>query len=184
MAEYEVPVDCGEVVAIRPGWNQPPFTAMDPGRFHSRFGPAVSTSGRPIAYTMIGMGPDDRQMFRFFPVPSVPARTSENEFVFIDYYARALRPPVGEADVLVPLIPQEHIDVLVYGAAAHALLINTDHQDSQRFAAAYSAKLAKLKRADNRQPVLTVARSAADVLNPIQQTRLPLTRTGQLENLL
>ena len=97
---------------------------------------------------------------------------------------RLLRPDPDEADVLLPLIPQEHIDVLVYGAAAHALLINTDHQDAARFAMAYAAKLQKMKRSDNRRPVRTIARSAADVLNPIQQTRLPLTRTGQLENLL
>lgn len=191
--DYEVPQDCGEVLMIRPGWNQPPLTAMDQTHFHQRFGPATATQGRPIAYTMIGQGPDDRQVFRLFPTPQVPisgagavpgAAAVVDEFVVVSYYARALRPDPDEADVLLPLIPQEHIDVLVYGAAAHALLINTDHQDAARFAMAYAAKLQKMKRSDNRRPVLTVARAAADVLNPIQQTRLPLTRTGQLENLL
>lgn len=183
VSDYEVPIDCGEVTTIRPGWNQPPFTALDATMFHRRFGPAIQTSGRPVAYAMSGMGPDDRQTFRLFPVPQVPIG-AETPFIWIDYFARALRPDPAEADVLIPLIPQEHIDVLVYGAAAHALLLNTDSNDTQHFAMVYGVKLAKMKRSDNRRSVLTVARSAADVLNPIQQTRLPLTRTGQLENLL
>lgn len=193
-SDYEVPQDCGEIQMIRPAWNQPPFTAMDITHFVQRFGPATNTMGRPIAYAIVGMGPDDRQIFRLFPTPIVPITglgaspgggvSVEEEFIIVNYYVRALRPDPDEADVLLPLVPQEHMDVLVYGAAAHALLINTDHQDAARFAMAYAAKLQKMQRADNRGPVLTVARSAADVLNPIQQTRLPLTRTGQLENLL
>ncbi len=193
-SDYEVPQDCAEIEMIRPAWNQPPFTAMDITHFVQRFGPATNTMGRPIAYTIVGMGPDDRQIFRLFPTPIVPITgegatsgggvSEDEEFIFVNYYVRALRPHPDDADVLLPVVPQEDIDVLVYGAAAHALLINTDHQDAARFAMAYAAKLQKMQRSDNRGPVRTVARSAADVLNPIQQTRLPLTRTGQLENLL
>jgi hypothetical protein len=180
VAEYEVPINCGRVTEIRPTWNSPPLESLDPSILYRRFGPATQASGNPVAYSMVGMGPDDRQIFRLFPIPQI-AEGSELA-IWIDYFARALRPDPAEADVLIPLIPQEHMDVLVYGAAAHSLLLNTDDADVQRFSMIYAAKLGKMKRDDNRRPTRTIARSAADLLDPVRQTRLPLTRTGQLEN--
>jgi hypothetical protein len=121
-------------------------------------------------------------MIRFFPVPNLEELSEE--YVWLKYYARALRPDATEADVLLPMIPQEHIDVLIYGAAAHALLINTDGEDTTRFSIAFNSKLNTMRRQNNRQPQQTIMRHVADVKNPVSQTRLPLTRSGQLENLL
>lgn len=183
---YELPDDLGLLDSVRPGnWNAPPLSWMARSLFFQRLQGTSSSGGRPTLYTTDETGPNSRQQIRLFPFPGenqISQVAGEDPFLFIDYFARQIYP--SEPDVQIPVVPQQHMDVLTYGAAAHALLIDTDDANSQRFAAVYMSKLKDLRRANNRNmSQLTVMRSAADVIVPSANQR-PLLRTTQLEALL
>lgn len=186
--DYELPEDCALVNTIRPGnWNSTPLQEMTTWGFHQRLGGATRTNGRPTLYYLTTPGPNNRQQIRVFPFPNETAINTLDEdqpYMIVDYFARQLRP--DEPDVQLPFVPQEHIDVLVYGAAAHALLLDTDDANSQRMGQVYMTKLKDLRRANNRKVAArqTVARSMGDVAPSSSNTRVPLLRSTQLDTLL
>jgi len=102
----------------------------------------------------------------------------------VDYFARQLYP--DQPDVQIPFVPQAHMDVLSYGAAAHALMMDTDEQNSARFMAIYQQKLTDLRHDNNRKHSdrRTIIRSAADYLSTGVRVRVPMLRAAQLETFL
>jgi hypothetical protein len=185
---YELPEDLGEIEYVRPGnWNNPPLMGMTSWDFHQRLGGVDRSNGRPTIYTTAETGPNSRKQIRLFPVPAdgsiatVPS-DEEDPHIIVEYFARQIYP--DEPDIQIPLIPQEHVDVLTYGAAAHAMLLDTDDANAQRFAGVYQSKLRDLRRANNRKVAgeHTIARSAGDVIRPDARSRIPLLRSTQLES--
>lgn len=186
-SDYELPEDMGFLEMIRPGnWSSVPLVQADRWTFQQRTGGIVQSSGRPTFFTVQASGPNSRPVVRFFPFPGegqIPDR-SDAPYVVVDYFARQIRPI--EPDVEIPFIPQQHIDVLVYGAAAHALLLDTDESNRNAAMQLYREKRRELVRDNNRLSAgdHLVARSAADVFTPNPSTRIPLLRATQLETLL
>lgn len=189
--DYEMPEDMGMLEMVRPGnWNNVPLKGLTPREFRSQLGPSDSTAGgRPLIYTMAETSVNARKVLRLFPIP-----TSENQintfpedtdpYLIVEYFARHCRPQ--EPDTQIPVVPQEHIDVLTYAAASHALMLDTDDANSARFEAVYARKLADLRRDNNRKGSdrWTVMRSAADAFSPDMKSRIPLLRSTQLDVLL
>jgi hypothetical protein len=99
-------------------------------------------------------------------------------YIVAEYFARRIRP--SEPDRQIPYIPQEHIDVLVWGGAAHAMVLDTDPDNTRATWELFNKKLADLcreqYRGDNNAP--DVARALADVGSG--RLEIPLTRYGQL----
>ena len=106
---------------------------------------------------------------------------TNDPYLVVEYFARQLFP--SEPDVQIPFVPQAHIDVLTYGAAAHAMVLDTDDANAARMAGIYDSKLQSLRRANNRKVSgkQTVMRSIADQ-GVARET--PLTRAASLNNLL
>jgi hypothetical protein len=186
-SDYELPDDLGYLEMIRPGnWNSVPLVETDRYQFQQRIGGIKQNAGRPTFYTVQGVGPNSRPTVRLFPSFGTGMITDihNRPYVEVDYFARQLRP--DEPDSQIPFIPQQHIDVLIWGAAAHALVLDTDDANSQRVAAVYASKLRDLVRDNNRLSSgdHLVARSAADVFTPNPTSRIPLLRSTQLEVLL
>lgn len=194
--DYEMPEDLGLLDMIRPGnWNNTPLVELTNVSFRQRLGGVTQQGGRPTIYTRAQDGPNNRPVFSLFPIPTFNAITTinptsgdptpqEDPYLVVEYFARQLRP--SEPDVQIPFIPQQHMDVLIYGAAAHALLLDTDQNNMQAFAAVYASKLKDLRRQNNRKvgSNRTVMVSAADIFQPNASTRTPLLRSTQLESLL
>jgi hypothetical protein len=185
---YEMPEDFGLIRQIRPGnWQGVPLTWLEAFLFRQRIGTIAQTSGKPTVYTDSPSGPNDRKRYRFFPVPaidSVSTTDSGDPYAVVEYYRRRLRPSV--MDEQLPTVPQDDMDVLIYGAAAHAALLDTDATNTQMLAAVYASKLKDLRRKNNRKTsgAFTVARPASQVFQPNVATRIPLLRATQLETLL
>lgn len=183
---YELPENLGELEFIRPGnWNAGPLTEVDPHQFYQFLQGATQSGGQPQSFVRVGPGPDNRMQVKLFPTPVVGPDSpvaDDNPYMVVQYYARQLRP--YEPDVEIPFCPQEDIDVLVYCAAMHGLILDTDSENSQRMAMAASKKLSDLRRKNNRNITnRTVISSAADVRNnTIDQ--IPLTRAASLGSLL
>lgn len=190
-SSYEMPEDLGELNLVRPGnWNNVPLVGIEPSRFYNRIAGILNTGGTPTIYTTDEGSVNNRMRIIVFPVPSENAPTTQgpdaalDAYLNIDYFARQLRP--SEPDVQLPLIPQQHMDVLIYGATYHALLLDTDAQNAQAFGTRYQAKLQQLVRENNRKHGGShlVMRSAADIFQPNVTSRIPLLRATQLETLL
>jgi len=185
VSEYELPEDCELVEVIRPGnWNDVPLREMDTWRFHQLLGGATTTAGRPRSYTPAQTGPDGRKTINIYPAPGddqIPVNGTNDPYLIIEYFARQLVP--SEPDVQIPFVPQAHIDVLIYGAAAHARLLDTDSANSQTMGGVYMKKAKALIRANNRKVSgkQTVFRSIAD---QGVSREIPLTRSASLNNLL
>jgi hypothetical protein len=185
---YELPEDHGLTMLLRPGnWQGPPFNKLTNFDFQNRLGNITSTSGKPTIWTETENSINNRERIKVFPIPAVSSLStsdSEDPYMVIEYYARQLRP--YDPDVQLPLVPQHNIDVLIYGAAAHALMLDTDPQNAQRFAAVFQGKMNDLRRENNRKvnDRRTVMRSAADTFQPNVTSRIPLLRATQLETLL
>lgn len=90
--------------------------------------------GRPQAWTLT---PDRIEVW--------PSADRDYELV-VDYIAAAPR-LVSEFDV--PVIPEQHHDVLVYGAAARMAIRERDTDQRQLMAAEYERALARLRAASN-----------------------------------
>ena len=105
-------------------------------------------------------------------------------YLEVDYYARQLYP--SDPSMQIPFVPQQHIDVLTYGAAAHATLLDTDSANRDAMTAKFEQKKADLRRENNRKVSgrQTIARSAADVFSGERVGRVPLLRASQLDNFL
>ncbi|HUW15889.1 MAG TPA: hypothetical protein VMW94_02325, partial [Actinomycetes bacterium] len=156
-------------------------------RLHQLSGGSQNTAGRPRVYTPAQTGADGRQRITVWPAPGdsqTPANATADPYLVIEYFARQLRP--SEPDVQIPYVPQEHIDVLVWGSAAHGLLLDTDPGNAQAVAAVFESKLADLRRENNRKVATrtTVLRSAADVRVPMNSISGPVTRIASLEGFL
>jgi hypothetical protein len=118
---------------------------------------------------------NDRFTAHLTPVPS-----TDDQTLRLHYYARWIRP--YEPALQIPLIPQEHIDVLIYDAAAHAILHNTDAEDTMGFGKQADMLRAELVRVNNRKmgrrTIFRTARSMAISMDS------PLTRASQLGHFL
>jgi hypothetical protein len=186
----EMPEDFGELLQIRPGnFNGAPLNWFDPGTFRQYAQNQNSAAGKPRSYTDAPVSVNQRRQVKLFPVPNTQAvdtagvREEEDAFLVVEYYRRRLYPQ--DMDTALPVIPQGDIDVLVWGAAAHALLLDTDPNNASAVTGAYQSKLAGLRRKNNRNTnQQEVLRSVADVVQPATQSRLPVLRTIQLEALL
>ena len=188
---YELPEDIGMIEFVRPGnWQNVPLQEIQPDLFYTRIAGILNTSGRPTIYTTDEESVNNRKRIILFPVPSVVAintigaDAAQDPFLVASYYARRLRP--NEPDIQIPYVPQEHIDVLIYGATYHALLLDTDPTNAQAFGQTYARKLSTLRRENNRKGASrrSVMRPIADVFQPNVTSRIPLLRATQLETLL
>jgi len=185
VTDYSLPEDCALVDTIRPGnWNNVPLLEVTDWEIHQKLGGATQTSGRPYLFYRVETGADTRQVIRIFPAPGpnqIVVNAEDDPYLIVSYYARQIRP--SDPDVQIPFVPQEHIDVLVYGAASHALLLDTDDANAQRMGAVYMSKLTDLRRANNRKVSAkqTVMKSIADMG---VRTPVPLLRSTQLSSLL
>tara|TARA_R110000772_G_C13310120_1_gene439936 strand:+ start:15706 stop:17370 length:1665 start_codon:yes stop_codon:yes gene_type:complete len=182
---YELPANCGELELIRPGnWNRRPLTQMQNINFFRLVQGATQSGGQPHTFIQAEMGPDGRQQVRIFPEPDFSDTQTvdgEDPYMVVQYYGRQIRP--NDPDSEIPFCPQEDSDVLIYGAAAHAVTLDTDPQNAQRMSQVYSVKLKMLRRKNNRNITNRITMvSAADTLGGAQQT--PLTRASSLGSLL
>jgi hypothetical protein len=186
---YEMPADFGLLDLLRPGnWQGAPLDYLRPYDFRRRLGNLSRNGGLPRIYTDADPAVNLNERMRVYPVPrtqDITNKDGESLYMTVEYYRKRIRPTIDELDVAVPVIPQEHMDVLIYGAAAHALLLDTDQANVQMFNQAFAVKIRDLRRDNNRftnQRMLL--RSAADVRPQTVTSRLPLLRSTQLEVLL
>ena len=188
---YELPEDAGLIELVRPGnWQNIPLQEIEPNLFYTKIAGILNTSGRPTIFTLDEESVNNRKRMILFPVPSVDAINTigadaeQDPFLVISYYAKRLRP--DQPDVQIPYVPQEHMDVLIYGATYHALLLDTDPNNAQAFGQRYERKLASIRRENNRKASTrrSVMRSSADIFQPNITSRIPLLRATQLETLL
>lgn len=184
---YELPANFGELEMIRPGnWNRRPLTQMMGDRFYTLTQGATQGGGQPHTFVLTEPGPNNQLQVKLFPKPlleSVQTVTADDPYIVVEYFGRQLRP--YDPDSELPFVPQEHMDVLVYGAAAHAMSLDTDQANAQTMAQIYVSKLRELRRANNRNMTnRAVLRSAADVLNGNTSEQIPLTRAASLGQLL
>ena len=124
---------------------------------------------------------------KIYPCPLIAMTTQPGvdnaPYLVVSYFARQLWP--DEADVQLPFVPAADIDVLIYGAAAHALLLDTDNENSVNFAGVYQSKLKDLRRRNNRLITNSATlRSRADANNRTIQAQIPLTRVASLNQFL
>ncbi|MCP4899947.1 MAG: hypothetical protein GY906_23510 [bacterium] len=186
--DYEFPADFGELDYLRPGnWNGRPLTELEPVRFYRLLQGVTQTGGKPHTFLRQGPGPNNQLQIKVFPSPVIEqvteAQQTEDPYLSVAYFARQLFP--YEPDIQIPFVPQEDIDVLIYAAASHALLLDTDSQNAQNMAAVYMKKSRSLRRKNNRNiSNRDIARSAADVFSGNIADRVPLTRAASLGTLL
>jgi hypothetical protein len=191
IANYELPEDCGLIDLVRPGnYSGPPLRQVPMQQFRGRFGSVAGSGGPPRLYMLKGQSVNNRQEILVFPTPTVltaPNTKKQIEvslvsdpYITVEYYARKVRPT--KPDVQIPYIPQEHMDVLIWGAAAHAMILDTDPDNTQATAGIFKSKLDDLIRAQYRDMSVNapeVMRTPGDQL-PIP---VPLTRVEQLSGL-
>lgn len=186
--EYEMPANFGELEFIRPGnWQGAPLNEVEPALFFQSLQGAANSGGQPRVFYRKDTGPNDVLRIKLYPVPLLETPTGPgvpiDPFMVVSYYARQLWP--YEPDVELPFVPSSDIDVLIYAAASHALLLDTDSENAANMAAVYMKKSAALRRKNNRQiGQRLVMRSAADVFRGNPAGEIPLTRAGSLNQLL
>lgn len=195
IANYELPDDCGMVNLIRPGnYSGPPLKQIPMWEFRKRYGSVSGAGGPPRIYMLKGESVNNRQEILVYPtpvvltatgmVPAVQVETSlvADAYMQVEYYAKRLRPTA--VDRQIPYIPQEHIDVLIWGAAAHAMVLDTDADNTAATQQVFEGKLRDLIREQFRgnSNAPEVVRSAAD-LGPVGIS-VPLLRYQQFEGLL
>lgn len=136
----------------------------------------AETSSIPQISVLWGVGVNDRPLVRFASTPNAQAAGVE---VAVDYYARWIHPHEPEREI--PLIPQNEMDVLVYGAAAHAGPYATSATKVVQWNEIYGKKLQDLVRWNNRKMRRrTILRHVSDVPDPSLHSLYPLTRAAQL----
>lgn len=183
---YDLPINFSEMIQIRPGnWNSPPMDELEQTLFRDRLGGAERTGGAPRQFTREGVGPNLVPTITMSPIPSVSdINTSGREaatdpFVIVEYFGQVIRPL--EPDVEIPFVPQADMDVLIYGAAAHALILDTDPNNAQAMGAIFKGKLKDLRRKNNREVShQTVFRTRNDVKTHDRRHRTPELRSSQL----
>lgn len=178
VSDYELPEDVGEL-----GWIAPESYAglllveLASGTYQRRVAGLTGT-GRPQVYVRLPSEVNNRVRVKFFPTPD------QEYTMLLGYFARMIYP--DRPDEQIPHVPQEDIDVLVYSAAAHALLLDTDAQNAQVFNAIADKKMQSLRKKNNRNldGHHTVMTHATDAFNPDQRHRIPLLRATQLNSLI
>lgn len=180
---YELPEDVNLVGFIRPSWDNVPLDELLDWIFNQRLaGVQKSTSGRPTIYRNVEQSVNNRPRIEVFPTPSISSQQgTDDDFLIVEYFARPIYP--GEPDLEIPLVPQQHMDVLIYGATTHALLLDQDSTNAQLFAATFKSKLEGLRRDAHRKVSSrdSLMRSAGDVRRPNFKERGPLLRATSLE---
>lgn len=187
-SEYEMPANFAELDYIRPGnWQGRPLQEVQPFEFNNLLANVPIGGGQPRVFYRKDVGPNEILRVKIYPTPLIEQPTvpgpSCDPYLVVAYYARQLWP--SEPDVELPFVPASDIDVLIYGAAAHALLLDTDSENAANMGAVYMKKLQDLRRKNNRliSQRLTM-RSAADVYRGDAAGQVPLTRAASLGNLL
>lgn len=196
-ATYELPTDCGMIDLIRPGnYSGPPISEVPSSLFRKRYGSVSGAMGPPRVYVQKGESVNNRKQILLYPTPSITVAPDANSgvdvqteisldadpYIVIEYYRRRLRPT--DTSRQIPYIPQEHMDVLIWGAAAHAMILDTDADNTNATNQIFQAKLADLIREQHRGigSAPEVMRSAAD-LGPVGVS-VPLLRYQQFQGLL
>lgn len=185
---YEMPANFGELSYIRPGnWQGRPLNEVQPIEFYRYLQGVTQSGGAPRVFMRKGYGPNNQTEVQVYPVPLIASMVetdaNEDPYMVVGYYARQLFP--YEPDTQIPFVPQEDIDVLIYCAAAHALILDTDMENAQAMAAMYMKKSQNLRRKNNRNITnRVVIRSAADVFMGNIANQIPLTRSASLGGLL
>jgi hypothetical protein len=198
IAIYELPADCGIIDLIRPGnYTGPALSRVQSKFFRSRVGSISGAGGPPRVWIDQGESVNNRKEILLFPTPitstqngsqstqfpnGVPNEISllADPYIQVEYYARRVRPTNPSQQI--PYIPQEHIDVLIWGGAAHAMVLDTDQNNTSSTNAVFKAKLAGLMREQFRGATNEpeVVRSVADYG---RGTGMPLLRVDQLNGL-
>jgi len=142
--EYDLPEECGSIHAIWPeGLGEQPISEVRRDEFVRMEGPySRNQRGQPRMWMKLPRGPNDRLRIRFFP-------NGGGRMVRVSYRSRMIDP--YDPSQQVPFVPQEHIDVLVYAAAADALLLDTDAQNGQLMREQADSRLETLRRENNRK---------------------------------
>jgi len=182
-SRYELPEDCGEVIAIMPGnWDNTPLVRMvNDAQWGRSLAGASNTSGFPRIYRYINPEANDRRAVQVWPTPAIDDTVyTEGLYMLVDYYARQFEP--ADPDSQAPLIPQDHIDVLTYKAAALALTLDTDPQNTQFMDGIATGKFAVMRRKNNRKvgDDRTVMRYEGNILAADRYSILPQTRRSSL----
>jgi hypothetical protein len=186
--EYEMPANFAELEYIKPGnFQGRPLQEVQPFEFENMLANVQLGAGRPMVFYRKDVGPNEILRIRITPCPLIQQSTepgqSTDPYLTVAYYARQIWP--NESDAELPFVPAADIDVLIYAAAAHALLLDTDSENAANMGAVYLKKLQDLRRKNNRliSQRITI-RSAADVYRGSSNT-VPLTRAASLgESLL
>jgi len=180
---YELPEDCGEVISIRPGnWDSTPLVVMvDDAQWGRSLAGSSNTTGFPRMFRYITSEANDRRTVQLWPTPAIDdSQYTSGLYMLIDYYARQFEP--ANPDSQVPLIPQEHIDVLTYKAASLALTLDTDPNNMQLMSQIATSKFMVMRRRNNRKvgDGRTVMRYEGNVLNADRHSLIPSTRLSSL----
>lgn len=198
IAVYELPSDCGIIDVIRPGnFSGPALSEVPSKLFRSRVGSVAGAGGPPRVWVAQGESVNNRKQILLFPTPACATQTSSqstqfpngvpNEvsllvdpYIQVEYYARRVRPTTPAQQI--PYIPQEHIDVLVWGGAAHAMVLDTDPENTAATNRVFQSKLAGLVREQMRG-----ATNEPEVVRDItafgRGAGMPLLRVDQLNGL-
>jgi hypothetical protein len=187
---YELPADLGELIQVRPGnFIGQPLRELTQFDFHQLLAGRGSTGGKPAIYHRIEESVNNRLRIELYPVPLISAiavnsQEDDTPWIAADYYARQLRPT--NPSVQIPFVPQDDMDVLIYGATHSALLLDTDAKNTEQFERRYEMKLKDLRRENNRKVSSrqTVMRSANDVYADNPSNQVPLLRASQLGSFL
>lgn len=145
-AEYALPADLQQLDFIRPSWNMVPLEELTPRELREKLA-TVSGGGRPSIFAQVSYAAD-QQTVLVFPTPNQAVEDASGALV-VEYF-RAIDVP-ADPSTESPSIPTQHLDVLIYGAAAHALLLDPDARNAQMMMQAYAGKLSQLRRANNRK---------------------------------
>lgn len=195
-SNYEMPADFGELDVLRPGnYQGRPLESFEPYEFRNRLGGITRTGGLPRIFTKASPSVNLRPRVEVFPVPTAndingtqdsQANPGDDDIhMVVEYYKKRLRPNPDNIDTLVPVVPQQHLDVLIYGATAHAVQLDSSQANVQNYGQTFMSKLQALRRSNNRNVnERVIIRSAADVFPPSVTSRIPQLRSNQLEVLL
>jgi hypothetical protein len=198
IAIYELPTDCGIIDVIRPGnYSGPALSRLESKYFRSKVGSVSGAGGPPRLWIDQGESVNNRKQILLYPTPVVATQTGSQStqfpngvpqeislladpYIQVEYYARRVRPTNPSQQI--PYVPQEHMDVLVWQAAAHAMILDTDESNQIATNQVASAKLQGLMReqfrgATNEPQVVKHAMDFGPALG------LPLLRVDQLNGL-
>ncbi len=141
---YDLPEEAEEIRAIWPeSIGEQPIPEVTRDQFVQVAGPHGNTeSGAPRFWMHMPRGTNDRLRVRFFP-------SGGGRSVRVAYFSRMIDPydPAQQ----VPFVPQADIDVLIYSAAADALLLDTDSENAQLIRNESEARMEGLRRKNNRK---------------------------------